>query len=333
MANCERAAPAKSLLEDDFAQFSARVRHVSKRAAMLTLSAAMVVMGLFTASVFVVLIMRYIVVPRGPASLAQDLVFDYTAQHPLATASFTPEKFANARATSIEDLNMRIVNPNQEFEVEIEFTVPESEYNADVGMFQVHTKMLTPNGKTLHESSRPGVLKYTSREVRWLKTIVWWPLYAFGFIEEQQNVHVMAVKKYREDRETPFTNIEVTMKPHAGSTKLPQIYEARVRINLSMGMLAKALYFYPIISFGVLVMMFWSSFTFIAFSFTVISLLVMGTKIDDSVEHVPSKYDAAIADAMDTDITSKKPSVTSVSTGSTGSILDNGIRRRNIADS
>ena len=329
MANSEREAPSKSLLEDDFAQFSARVRGVSKRAAMFTLNAAMVVMGCFMVSVFVVLIMRYIFVPRGPASLAQDLVFDYTAQHPLATASFTPDKFANVRAPSVEDLNTRIVNPNQEFEVEIEFTLPESEYNAHVGMFQVQTKLLASNGKKLHESSRPGVLKYTSREVRWLKTIVWWPLYAFGFIDEQQNVHVTAVKKYREDRETPFTNIEVTMKPHAGSSKLPQIYEARARINLTMGMLAKALYFYPIISFAVLVMMFWSSLTLIAFSFTVISLLVMGTKIDDSVEHVPSKYDAAIADAMDADITSKTPTVTSVSTGS---ILDDGIRRRNVAD-
>lgn len=329
MANVDRTTPSKSLLEDDFAQFNARVIRVSKRAAMYTLSAVTVAIGLFALSVFVVLLMRYVVVPRGPASVSQDLVFDYTLKHPLASTSFTPEKFVNSKILATNAIRGRIVNPNQEFELEIEFIVPESDHNAQVGMFQVHTKMLTPNGKALYESSIPGVLKYTSKEVRWLKTLVWWPFYAFGLMDEKQNVRVMAVKKYKEDRESPFTNLDVIIKPHSGSAKLPQIYEARARINISMGMLAKALYFYPLISFTVLVGMFWLSFSCIAFVVTVTSLLILGTKIDESFERVPSRYDVAIADAMDADITSKPIGSPSVST-STGSILDDGIRRRNV---
>ena len=37
----------------------------------------------------------------------------------------------------------------------------------------------------------------------------------------------------------------MTMKPHAGSARLPQIYEARAIVHLSMNFVAKLLYFYP----------------------------------------------------------------------------------------
>ena len=68
----------RTMLEEDFAEFSARVRRVCKRAATLTLSAALIAGALLILSVILVFTTRFFLVPTGPASLTQDLVFDYT---------------------------------------------------------------------------------------------------------------------------------------------------------------------------------------------------------------------------------------------------------------
>ena len=320
-----------TLLEHEWVEFSARVRRVCKRSAALTLSAAIISFGLLIASITCVFALRYIVVPRCPASLSQDLVFDYTAAAPVARVSFIPQKFANTGES--KPRKGRIVSAKQNFDVDIEFVVPDSEYNVNVGMFQVNAKLLTPSGKTLLERSRPGIVKYTSKEVKWLKTIVWWPFHALGLIEEQQNVRVAMVQNYKEDSESPFTDIEVTMKPHAGSARLPQIYEARAIVHLSMNFVAKLLYFYPIASSFVLVGLFWSGFSFAAFVSTVISLLIMGSKIDEKDAESPmkpdeiGKYARAIADAMDSAESSQAPAHT------TNGMMDEGLRRRNVSPS
>ena len=323
----------RTMLEEDFAEFSARVRRVCKRAATLTLSAALIAGALLILSVILVFTTRFFLVPSGPASLTQDLVFDYTSTSPVAKASFVREKFGE-RQSQTSNVRERMLSPRQNFDVEIEFIVPNSEYNFDVGMFQVDAKMKTRQGKTLVDASRPGIVKYTSKEVKWLKTIVWWPLHALGLIDEQQNIQITMVKNYKENAEAPFTDIEVTMKPRAGSTKLPQIYEARAIIHLSMGIFVKILYFYPMTSFVIIVGLLWSSLSCFAFFVTALSLLIMGTQLDETVglstskSREQSKYAGAIADAMDSVVSSQAPGHVN-----RADLLDEGLRRRNVASS
>ena len=322
----------KSALDGEFAAFSARVRRVWKRSASFTLSAALTSFALFLGSVVLVALTRYIVVPRGPASLTRDLVFDYTAATPSAKASFVVEKFANLRLEP--DVRRRVVNPKQTFDVEIEFVMPESEHNAHVGMFQVNAKLLTPGGVELLGHSRPAIVKYTSKEVKWLKTIVWWPLHAIGVIEERQTVRVTMVERYKEDAASPFTDIEVTMRPHAGSSKLPQIYEARAIIHLSMSQFARVLYFYPIFSSVVLVVALWCSSSMMAFVCLMFFLVVSSSKMDeDDIRPSPvrtkeaAKFDRAIADAMDSlDSSMSGQAPAQVTNGNR--LLDDGLRRR-----
>ena len=151
----------RTMLEEDFAEFSARVRRVCKRAATLTLSAALIAGALLILSVILVFTTRFFLVPTGPASLTQDLVFDYTSTSPVAKASFVREKFGE-RQSQTSNVRERMLSPRQNFDVEIEFIVPNSEYNFDVGMFQVDAKMKTRQGKTLVDASRPGIVKYLS---------------------------------------------------------------------------------------------------------------------------------------------------------------------------
>ena len=91
-------------------------------------------------------------------------MFDYTSTSPVAKASFVREKFGE-RQSQTSNVRERMLSPRQNFDVEIEFIVPNSEYNFDVGMFQVDAKMKTRQGKTLVDASRPGIVKYTSKEV------------------------------------------------------------------------------------------------------------------------------------------------------------------------
>jgi hypothetical protein len=100
-----------------------------------------------------------------------------------------------------------------------------------------------------------------------------------------------------------------------------------------MNFVAKLLYFYPIASSFVLVGLFWSGFSFAAFVSTVISLLIMGSKIDEKDAESPmkpdeiGKYARAIADAMDSAESSQAPAHT------TNGMMDEGLRRRNVSPS
>ena len=317
-----------TVLDDDFAEFSARVRGAWKRSATFTLSAVVTSLVMLMVSTMAVGVTRYVVVPRGPASLTTDLAFDYTSTAPTARASFAAVKFANVEPGE----GARILSPKQTFDVEVELVVPESEYNVNVGMFQVNAKLLTSTGQKLLERSRPGMVTYTSREVRWLKMLTRAPLHAMGMIDERQSVRVAVIENYKEDAASPFTSIEVTMKPHAGSEKLPQIYEARATIHLSMSRFASALYFYPIASSLILIGALWSSSSAVALVCLLFYVLINGSNMYETKTQPPVtlnqklKHAGAIADAidsMDSTLSAHAPEQVNAT-----SILDHGLRHR-----
>lgn len=148
-------------------------------------------------------------------------------------------------------------------------------------------------------------------------------------------MRVTMVEHYKEDAASPFTDIEVTMRPHAGSSKLPQIYEARAIIHLSMSRFARVLYFYPIFSSVVLVGVLWCSSSMMAFVCLMFFLIVSGSKMDeDEIKRSPvrttatAKFDRAIADAMDSMDSSTSGEAPAQVTTSGNGLLDDGLRRR-----
>jgi hypothetical protein len=190
----------------------------------------------------------------------------------------------------------RIVSPYSQFDVDVKLDVPDSEYNQNVGMFQIQTELLTNTGETILDAMRPAVLRYRSPLVRWMKAIAYWPLHVTGFVEEKQTIVVRMFSKIRERRD--FTQVSVRLIPRQSNLggKIPEVYSAVATISLRMNILQKALYFYPFVSTTSVIAFTWFCFnTFLAIVTSIIFVLttVSGsqegtTMMDDVVDRIKS---------------------------------------------
>ncbi|KAK2642575.1 hypothetical protein Ddye_024338 [Dipteronia dyeriana] len=69
-------------------------------------------------------------------------------------------------------------------------TLPESEYNRNLGVFQVRVDFLSVNGKPLSSSSRPCMLRFKSEPIHLLLTFLRAAPLVAGYVSETQTVKV-----------------------------------------------------------------------------------------------------------------------------------------------
>ena len=84
-------------------------------------------------------LMRYLV--EEPIKIRQDLNFDYTKDNPVANVPLQSCGGVACCEENIGDfksLNTRVIPPNHKLQVSVLLTLPESEYNRNLGVFQVH---------------------------------------------------------------------------------------------------------------------------------------------------------------------------------------------------
>ena len=91
-----------------------------------------------------------------------------------------------ARVTTEMMRGARLLSSGQRFDVSVVLVVPETPHNAAAGVFQVRAELLDARGDAVANATRPASLRYASREVRWVKLLTRWPLYAAGLAEEKQ---------------------------------------------------------------------------------------------------------------------------------------------------
>lgn len=170
-----------------------------------------------------------------PVSVKQQLHFDYTLQYPAAVVSVhPPEKLRNAmgKVRSHQEHARAIPNAHK-VHVTVILTLPESDYNRNLGMFQLSAELLSTNGESIKVSSRPCMLRFHSAPIRMLKTfLVSLPSMVGGFPESQTlEVHLM---EFEEQPLTPTSSVRISMQPKAGlplGHGIPEIYSADVYID------------------------------------------------------------------------------------------------------
>ena len=205
--------------------------------------------------------------PNGPSTTNRELFFDFTSDVPTAHASFMstktmramlPESGAAGEITDQALRRARLLDPGQRYNVGISLVMPETPANRATGMFQVFAELMTARGDVLANATRPATLRYASAEVRWLRLLVRWPLFALGFAEEKQTVALTMFADLSEERDKPFTAIRVSIKPHAhGPKTVPAMYAAHATVNLRMSILTRAMYRYPASSFVLMLVVTW----------------------------------------------------------------------------
>lgn len=241
---------------------SKQLTNFATTAAVTTAVSAVVATVLLVVSFLLVVTVRWLVVPSAPSATHQELFLDFTLAEPTATAVFMPQSSINAiNALPAEKITPSILRSNrvmasgQKYDISVTLDLPESKHNVLVARtFQVTSTLLTANNVVLANATRPVNVQFQSLEVKLVKLLLKWPLYALGLATETQSIKLQMFSSVTEKKDLPLAKIETKISPRAGLEKthegrVPDVHNTYADISLDMNFLNKFLYNYPASSF------------------------------------------------------------------------------------
>ncbi|XP_050205533.1 seipin-1 [Mercurialis annua] len=156
-----------------------------------------------------------------PVFLRERLFFDYSEVNP--TAEFN---FGGGEGFKRGQMGIPV---GHTFHASLELLMPESYYNREMGVFQLSAELLSAKGVVITKSSQPCMFPYRSLPIRLVRTCLMSIPLLLGISEETQKMSV-EILKHREGN--PRTKaVRVTLIPRAGTSYLPQLYEAEILMN------------------------------------------------------------------------------------------------------
>ncbi|KAM1001295.1 hypothetical protein ACFX15_007512 [Malus domestica] len=161
-------------------------------------------------------IMRHLI--ENPIQTTEALNFDYTKSSPVA---FVP-LMSSSRVSSD-----RAIPYNHKLQLAVSLTVPESEYNHKLGVFQVRVEFLSANGSVKASSSHPCMLRYKSGPIHFIETFLKTAPLIAGLQSETQVLNIK-MSGHIEGLE-PTAYLKVILEQRAefqNGAGLPQIYAA-----------------------------------------------------------------------------------------------------------
>ncbi|OVA16128.1 Adipose-regulatory protein [Macleaya cordata] len=183
------------------------------------------------------IVMRYIV--EEPIKTTEILNFDYTKSTPVALVPIMgcPISAPCNGSDCTEDEKFEvgkyvvgsspIIPPRHKLKLTISLTMPESDYNRKLGIFQVRVDFLTANGKVTTSSRYPCMLRFKSHLLRYLETFIKsLPLLA-GYSSESQILD-LEMRGMNEENE-PTSCLKVILEQRAEykpGARIPEIYAA-----------------------------------------------------------------------------------------------------------
>nr|KYP46527.1 hypothetical protein KK1_031876 [Cajanus cajan] len=168
-----------------------------------------------------------------PFQMRQVLNFDYTKQSPVA---FVPV--------------MRAIPANQKVQVAVSLVVPESEYNTNLGVFQIKVDFLSYDGKSIWSSNQPCMLKFISEPIRLIMTFLKLAPLVTGYISETQTLNVK-MRGFVEG-DVPTSCLKVTLEQRAEyppGAGIPQIYDSSVVIESELPLFKRIIWNWKMIIF------------------------------------------------------------------------------------
>ncbi|KAF3442367.1 hypothetical protein FNV43_RR16283 [Rhamnella rubrinervis] len=139
--------------------------------------------------------MRHLV--EKPIQIRERLNFNYSKTSPVAFAPIIPSGAVNPSTLLSKDNaeagkhnSGRIIPYNHKLQVTVSLTVPESEHNMKLGIFQVTDEFLSANGNVTASSSHPCMLKFKSLPIRFAETLIKSAPLIAGFQSESQVLHI-----------------------------------------------------------------------------------------------------------------------------------------------
>ncbi|KAK8947380.1 hypothetical protein KSP39_PZI006510 [Platanthera zijinensis] len=188
-------------------------------------------------------------IAEEPLHMSRSLNFDYTKASPdalvplmLCDGAECSFKFDKQVGFS-KPAARRVIPRNHKLRLIISLTLPESDYNRNLGIFQVRAEFLSINGEVISGVSKPCMLRFKSPPIRLMETFIKsGPLLA-GYSSESQVID-MAVSGFTEGPE-PTMCLRIVLeqraeyRPGAG---IPEIYTASLKLESELPILKKMIW-------------------------------------------------------------------------------------------
>ncbi|CAA0832690.1 Putative adipose-regulatory protein (Seipin [Striga hermonthica] len=151
---------------------------------------------------------------EGPIYTRVGLQFDYSEAHPMAVVRLGPT-----------------APVGHTYHVSLLLLMPESDYNRDLGIFQLSAELVSAQGDIIAKSSLSCMLRFRSWPIRLTRTFLMGLPIILGITTETQTI-TFPILKHKESSSHPRTEyIRITMIPRAWIRSLPQFYDAEVLVR------------------------------------------------------------------------------------------------------
>lgn len=97
-------------------------------------------------------------------------------------------------------------------------------------LYQLTAELISVQGSVITKSSHPSMLRFRSWPIRYARTLLMGVPLLLGIIAETQRVTFPALK-HKEATYPQTEDIRITLIPRAGTSALPQFYDAQVVVN------------------------------------------------------------------------------------------------------
>ncbi|XP_075663670.1 seipin-2-like [Castanea sativa] len=199
---------------------------------------------LVSSAVFSVVLVRCLV--EEPIRIKEVLNFNYAKPSPVAYVPIVPCTGIGCGEHCKELIGgIGFIPPTHRLQVMVSLTLPESEYNRNLGVFQVRVDFLSASGKTLASSSHPCMLQFKSEPIRLLLTFLKAAPLVAGYVSESQTLNL----KFRgfTEGEMPTACLKVTIeqraeyRPGAG---IPELYDASLILESELPLFKRIIWYW-----------------------------------------------------------------------------------------
>ncbi|PIA42041.1 hypothetical protein AQUCO_02100111v1 [Aquilegia coerulea] len=193
------------------------------------------------------LIIRYLI--EKPIQMTEDLNFDYTRASPVAFVPimFCPNSYSGAKYQ--DDVGKSAVSPvfpsNHKLQLTISLTMPESDYNRKLGVFQVRVDFLSQNGEVTASSRHPCMLQFKSHILHYLETILKSVPLLAGYTSEAQVLNIK-MRGFSEGYK-PTSCIRVILEQRAefrSGAGIPEIYSASLLLESELPLFKRVIWYW-----------------------------------------------------------------------------------------
>lgn len=170
-----------------------------------------------------------------PLVIKESLNFDYTKNSPEAYVPITSCAGIISRDSSCKESiqSRKIRGLKDRTEITVSMTLPESEYNRNLGMFQIRVDFLSASGQMLASSRRPCMIRFRSEPIRLVQTFLKIAPLVTGYVSEIQTLN-LKIKGFVDKDIIPTACLKIMIEQRAEfhpGAGIPEIYDASLLLE------------------------------------------------------------------------------------------------------